>query len=259
VDGPQGHGGNVLEANYVTLGLFTPGASDLSFSNAVNFSVAYWFRTPTNVGSGDLPIFCSALNSYQNYGLTFAPTYNSSRAGGWSWSLGDGTTYAGTYGPAGSTYDGSWHHLVHTFNWATGEGITYRDGVKEAAYTVGITVLNDIDSGNSFSIGQDPTGHYNEAATNYVDDLAVWRGRVLTANEAYSAYYVGKTYGRSFDAVYPITIEIRTIEGNNYIVWQTGTLRWADDVTGPYTAVPGAVAPYYLITPGTAKKFFKVQ
>jgi hypothetical protein len=257
VDGPQGHGGNVTDANYLTLGVFTPGASDLSFSNNVSFSVAYWFKTPTNVGSGDLPIFCSALNSYQNYGLTFAPTYNSSRAGGWSWSLGDGATYAGVYGAAGSTFDGRWHHLVHTFNRGSGDGITYLDGVNVS--TVGISVLDDIDSGNPFNIGQDPTGHYSEAATNYVDDLAVWRGRVLTANEAYSAYYVGNTFGRSFDAVYPITIELTKADGNQYVVWQTGTLWWADNVNGPYTTVPGATAPYYQITPGPSKKFFRVQ
>lgn len=257
VDGPQGHGGNVLEANYVALGYFPPGASDLSFSNNISFSVAYWFRTPTNVGSGDLPIFCSALNSYQNYGLTFAPTYNQSVAGGWSWSLGDGATYAGVYGEAGTTYDGSWHHLVHTFNRPAGEGITYLDGVKVS--TVGISVLDDIDSGNNFNIGQDPTGQYNEAATNYVDDLAVWKGRVLTASEAYSAYYVGKSQGNSFDVISPITIETTSVSGTNYIVWQAGTLRWADDLSGPYTPVPGATPPYYQVTPTGIQKFFRVQ
>lgn len=257
VDGPEGHGGNVIDTNYVSLGYFPPGNSDLSFTNSISFSVAYWFRTPPNVGSGDLPIFCSAINSYQNYGLTFAPSYNTSRAGGWSWSVGDGATFAGEYGAAGSTYDGQWHHLVHTFDRPAGEGITYLDGVKVS--TVGISVLDDIDSGNPFNVGQDPTGQYNEAATNYVDDLAVWKGRVLTANEAYSSYYVGKSYGRSFDVTSPITIETTSASGTNYIVWQAGTLRWADDVTGPYTTVPGAVAPYYQITPTDTKKFFRVQ
>jgi len=60
VDGPLGHGGNVTDANYLKLGIFPPG-SDLSFSNNINFSVAYWFKTPTNVGSGDLPSFAAPL------------------------------------------------------------------------------------------------------------------------------------------------------------------------------------------------------
>jgi hypothetical protein len=257
VDGPEGHLGNVTDTNYVTLGIFEPGNSDLSFTNNISFSVAYWFKTPTNTTSGDLPIFCSAINSFQNFGLTFAPTYNSSVPGGWSWSLGDGATYAGTYGDANSTDDGNWHHLVHTFNRGTGDGITYLDGLKVS--TVGISVLDDIDSGNPFNIGQDPTGRYPEAATNYVDDLAVWKGRVLTANEAYSAYYVGTSFGRSFDVIAPITIETTRVNGTNYIVWQAGTLLWADDVMGPYTPVPSAVAPYYAITPVTTRKFFRAH
>ena len=263
VDGLGGHLGNVTSANFLTLGAFPPDAlssapaNDLSFSNAVNFSVAYWVRTPTNTGSGDLPFLCSAINSYQNFGMTFAPTYDTSTLGGWSWSLGDGTTFAGLYGPAGSIDDGSWHHLVHTFNWTTGEGITYLDGAFVS--TVGISVLGDIDSGNPFSIGQDPTGMYPEAATNYLDDLAVWKGRVLTPSEAYSAYYVGKTFGNSFTVIAPITIQTTTVSGSHYIVWQTGTLNWADNVQGPYTPVPGAVAPYYQINPTLPKKFFRVQ
>ena len=259
VDGGGGHGGNVISANYLTLGSFgVAGVGDLSFSNNINFSVAYWVKSPTNATSGDLPFFCSAINSYQNFGLTFAPAYNSgSRAGGWSWSLGDGVAYAGLYGAANSISDGSWHYLVHTFNRTSGEGITYLDGAFVS--NIGISVLDDVDSGNPFNIGQDPTGNYNEAATNYLDDLAVWKGRVLTASEAYAAYYVGKTFGKSFDVISPITIQTIVAGGNTQIVWQTGTLNWANDVTGPYTPVPGATPPYYQITPTAEKKFFRVQ
>lgn len=251
VDTPP-HGTTVTAANYVTLGAFAAG-SDLSFSNNINFSVSYWFKTTTNTTTGDLPILGSANNSYGNAGITFAPSYN---GGGWSWSLGDGATYAGVYGAAGSVNNGLWHHLVHTFNRAAGQGLTYLDG--NLVSTVGISVLDNIDSGNVFNIGQDPSGGYPEAATNYVDDLSVWKGRILTASEAYSAYYVGNTYGRSFDAVYPITLSITSVDGNNYLVWQAGTLQWADDVSGPYTAVPSATAPYYQLSPTAAKKFFRV-
>ena len=82
---------------------------------------------------------------------------------------------------------------------------------------------------------------------------------MLTAIEAYAAYYVGNTYGRSFDVIYPITLELVKVDGNSYIVWQAGTLQWADDITGPYTAVPSAAAPYYQISPTTPGKFFRVQ
>jgi hypothetical protein len=255
VDVPSGHGGNVVTADYVSLGTFA-GGSDLSFSNNVSFSVAYWIKHDTNTSSGDLPVFASANNSYGNAGLVFAPTYNTSTAGGWSWSLGDGGTFVGIYGAAGSINNGQWHHLVHTFNRVSGDATTYLDGTQVDRR--GFSVLDDIDSGNPFTIGQDPTGLYPEAGTNYVDDLSVWKNRVLTSSEAYSAFYVGRNFGRSYDTVYPITIEMTVVDGNRYIVWQAGTLQWADDVTGPYTAVPAATAPYYLLSPTATKKFFRV-
>jgi len=56
--------------------------------------------------------------------------------------LGDGAAYVGIYGPAGSTGDGNWHYLVHTFNRAAGTGITYLDGVYVS--TVSISAIDDV-------------------------------------------------------------------------------------------------------------------
>jgi hypothetical protein len=267
-DTASGHGGNVTNANYLTLGAFADG-SDLSFSNNVSFSVSYWVKVPTNgYGSGDLPFFCSCLNSYQSgatsqKGMTFAPTYSSSTVGGWSWSLADGATAAGLYGPAG-TINGTnaashtlWHHLVHTFNRTTGAGITYLDGLF--ANSTGFGILDNIDSGNPFNIGQDPSGNYNETGTYDLDDLCVWKGRVLTATEAYETYYAGNTFGRSVDGVYPITITLTQVGTDYWIVWQGGVLNQADSPTGPWTPVPGAVAPYYKMTTSATAKYFKVK
>jgi len=256
VDGPSGHGGSVITTSYATLGTFAPD-SDLSFSNNVSFSLAYWVKIPSNsppTTTGDLPFLCSAVNSLNNPGLTFANSYN---GGGWAWTLGDGVNNAAATGVAGSINNGSWHHLVHTFDRVAGQGLTYLDGALVS--TVGISAVDNIDAGNTFNIGQDPTGLYTEGATNYLDDLGIWKGRVLTANEAYATYYVGNLYGRSYDAVYPITMELVKVDGNNYIVWQAGTLQWADAVSGPYTAVPAAAAPYYQISPIAAQKYFRVQ
>jgi len=256
VDGPSGHGGNVISTSYATLGSFAPD-SDLSFSNNVSFSLAYWVKVPSNAPAtttGDLPFLCSAINSLNNPGLTFANSYN---GGGWAWSIGDGVNNAAVNGGAGSINNGNWHHLVHTFDRGASQGLTYLNGALVS--TVGISAVDNIDTGNTFNIGQDPTGTYTEGATNYLDDLGIWRGRVLTANEAYAAYYIGNVYGRSYDAVYPLTMELVKVDGNDYIVWQAGTLLWADTLTGTYTAVPGAAAPYYQINPSAAQKYFRVQ
>src|SRR5204863_5982705 len=144
----------VTAANYVILGK----PADLQFGSNVNFSVSYWVRFTE--APGDLPFFGNAINSFSNPGYTFAPSYQS---GGWSWSLGDVATsnFIGIYGDNGSLDDGSWHHLVHTFD-RSGSGITYLDGNEVDSRSV--VPAGDLDSGESTTIGQDPSGAYPEAA-----------------------------------------------------------------------------------------------
>ncbi len=235
--------------NYVTLG--TP--ADLLFSSNVNFSVAYWARftgTP-----GDLPFLCNAVNSYGNFGFTFAPSYT---AGGWSWSLGNATSSVGVNGPANSINDGNWHHLVHTFDraGAVATAVTYLDGVQVDSRSV--AAAGDIDSGAAVNIGQDPTGAYAETGAADIDDLGVWR-RVLTSYEAQSIYTVGQQSGASFDVTAPIQLLVQRKANDVELVWQAGTLQQADSVNGTYTPVPGATAPYYKVPAAAPIKFYRVK
>jgi len=232
--------------NYVTLG--TP--TDFQFSTSTDFSVAYWVKftgTP-----GDLPFLCSAANSWGGFGLTFAPSYG---GGGWSYYVKGATTGVGLYGPDNSINDGNWHSLVHSFT-RTGNALTYLDGTL--VDTRSIAAVDDVDSGLPFNIGQDPTGSYGESGDATIDDLGVWR-RALTATEAQSIYLVAQSYGTSFDTYGPLKLTLQKSGGNLELIWQTGTLQWADNVNGPYTNVPGATAPYYSVTPSAAKKFYRVQ
>jgi hypothetical protein len=237
----------VKNAAYVTLG----SPADLNFSSNVNFSVSYWVRfsgTP-----GDLPFFCNAQNSFTNPGFTFAPSY---QAGGWSWSLGDVATssYVGIYGQGNSINDGLWHNLVHTFD-RKGSGFTYLDGA--AVDSRSIVPPTDLNSGNPVNIGQDGTGQYPEAADIDVDDLAVWH-RVLDPFEAYSIYAVGLN-GKSFDTYGPVSLAVSSDSGGINIVWQAGTLLETDQLGGTWSAVPGAAAPFYRVTPTGTQKFYRVQ
>jgi hypothetical protein len=232
--------------NYVSLG--TP--TDLQFDPASDLSVAYWAKftgTP-----GDLPFLCSAANSWGGFGLTFAPSYG---GGGWSYYLNSDATDVGLYGPDDTINDGNWHSLVHTF--ARGGSInTYLDGVL--VDTRSMAGVGNFDSGLPFNIGQDPTGFYAEDAVGAIDDIGIWR-RALNAAEAQSIYLVGQNYGRSFDTYGPVLLTLKKAGSNLEIIWQTGTLQSADNVEGPYTNVGGATAPYHVVTPGAAKKFYRVQ
>jgi hypothetical protein len=91
-----------------------------------------------------------------------------------------------------------------------------------------------------------------------MDDLGVWT-RSLTPIEAYTIWYVGQTYSRSFDTFGPVLLVIRPKGGNFELIWQSGTLLQADTPLGPWTPVAGASAPYYLASPATARKFYRVQ
>jgi hypothetical protein len=234
--------------NYLSLG----NPSDLSFGSSVDFSVAYWVKLPAGSTNGDLPFFCSAENSYGGFGITFAPSY---QRGGWSWSLvNSASTTAGLYGPNNSINDGNWHHLAHTFT-RTGSGVTFLDGIQ--VNSTGIAGLGDIDSGLGFSIGQGPTGTYGETGSAILDDLGVWR-RALTDIQARSIYKAGQN-GKSFDTFGPISLKINKLPGGDIeIIWEAGTLKKASSVTGPWTPVAGATAPYYRFTPGAANTFYGV-
>jgi hypothetical protein len=234
--------------NYVTLG----NPTDFEFSTTTDFSVAYWVKFTGN--PGDLPFLCSAINSYGNFGLTFAPSYN---GGGWSYYLGGssgGASSIGLYGPDNSINNGAWHSLVHTFD-RDGNAVTYLDGV--AVDTRAMSVVDTVDSGSAFTIGQDPTGVYPETGAADIDDVGIWR-RALTPVEAQSIYLAAQN-GTTFDTYGPVRLTLQKSGANLEIIWQAGTLQWADDVAGPYTNVPGAAAPYYTVTPSLAKKFYRVQ
>jgi hypothetical protein len=223
----------------------------------VNFSVSYWVQLPSGALPGDLPFFTSATNSTYSFGLVLAPAY---QTGGWAWSLYDSTGKgAGVQGPSDTINDGNWHNVVETFT-RTNDCVTYLDGKPVNATS--IAGLGDVDSGQTFSIGQDPTGVYAQSATFSLDDIGVWR-RALTDYEARSIYEVGAAYGKSFNTVLtgPVSVGLYySVASDKYnLAWQGGTLTEATNLAGPWTPVPAATAPLYQFTPTSTNTFFKVS
>jgi hypothetical protein len=233
-------------ASYITLHT----RPDLQFSSNVDFSISYWVNFTGD--PGDLPFFCNSINSYQNPGYTFAPSY---QQGSWSWSLGNvhSTDFIGIYGQD-SIGDGNWHQIAHTFD-RSGSGFTYVDGVL--VDTRSIVPAGDLDTGEATTIGQDASGEYPEAADLIIDDIGVWR-RVLTSFEISSIYAAGQA-GKSFDKSGSVTLVVTSDANKVQIAWQAGTLLEANDATGPWTPVAGAASPLYQVSPGVARKFYRVQ
>jgi hypothetical protein len=233
--------------NYATLG--TP--ADLSFGSSNDFSVSYWVKTLPGQTNGDLPFLCSAITSTYGRGVSIAPSFN---AGGWAWSL-NGLGFSGA---SGSINNGNWHHVLHSFARA-GSGVTYLDGVQVDSHLIG--GAGDVDAGNPWMIGQDPTGAYYRDGSATIDDLSVWR-RALTAYEAYAIHYVGTNSGASFDVGGSVTLNLARVGTNLQVTWQPGatlgTLQQSSNLNGPWTPV-GVYVPSYTFTPGPGQKFFRLQ
>jgi hypothetical protein len=248
-----GSGGTVTNANYVNLGR----PSDLLFGATNSFSVAFWVRLPNGYTNGDLPFFGSAVNSANNQGFTFCPSY---QLGGWQWDLmeiaGATTNNVDVNGPDGSINDGFWHHFAATFDRSKAVALTYLDGVQVNSSS--IASLGTFDSTNTINIGQDPTGSYPESGSADLDDLGLWR-RALDPLEVYEIYYSGAQFGASLDAYGPVSVAIAYSGHNPVVVWQAGTLLQSDSPSGPWTPVAGAKAPSYIVTPGAGAKFYRVH
>lgn len=229
--------------NYVDLG--TP--ADLAFG-VNNFSVSLWIRLPKGYLLGDLPFLANSSGSYTNPGLTLAPSY---QKGGWSWGIGS----VGTYGADASINDGNWHHLLYSFDRSS-VAVTYLDGTQvDSRPDLG---GGSVDTGTSFSIGQDTTGTYQETGSADIDDLGIW-SRALTPLEVQTIYKVGANHNTSFDTYGPVSLQVRKPANALELIWQAGTLLESTSVNGPWTPVAGAAAPYYKADTTSGTKFYRVK
>lgn len=246
--------GAVTAANYVSLG--TP--ADLDFGPGQSFSVAFWIKF---TGSpGDLPFIANNGYSMGDKGVTIAPSYNQ---GGWSWGLNDAIEPRpwpgiGLYDPVRNTLnDGNWHHLVHVFDRA-GDGTTWLDGVKVHAMSIATAHDWDLRTGMEWCVGQ-AGGSYAEPGVFTIDDIGIWR-RVLTDYDAQAIYVVGQR-GLSFDTTAPpeVTLRVKKVGSDIVIEWSTGTLEYADNVQGPWSSVPDAIAPSVTVAPSSTARFYRVK
>jgi len=158
---------------------------------------------------------------------------------------------------------GSWQHVACVADGARVH--VYRNGVDVAVSApYNGTLLTP--SMTSLGIGVKTTDAGTQASTatpgfwhGKLDDLGIW-ARALSPDEIYGLYLAGqagKGIGQA-SAVTRVSLAI-TLSGNQVTLhYQAGTLQWADDLTGTWTAVPGASAPSFT-TPATLKKFFRVR
>jgi hypothetical protein len=248
--------------NYVTLG--TP--SDLRFSTNVDFTVAFWVRQAAGTYYyTNLPFFGNAIGAIgRNLGFCLAPAAGT---GSWSWSLFDGTYGDLGYGTPSSISDGNWHHLAFVFSRAS-NATTYQDG-QEVLSKSDAYVQGDLDSGNTFNIGQDPTGTFVTGGDVEadIDDFGVWRC-ALTPLQIAGMYLAGvsSSPGVAFapvvaNASVPVKLQVVPVGSQWHIVWSggSGNLWGAPAVTGPWTAIEtNAISPYTIPT-AAPRAFYRLK
>ena len=227
---------------------------DLQFTATNSFTVSYWSRY-TGLPN-DLPIICNAINSTYQPGWVF-----SDDTGKLEWTLTSvapdaGQVVADPVPGSPTTDDGNWHHILVSFDRASGQANSYVDGnLVDTRY---IGVIANLDTGNGLFLGQDPTGAYGVTGTYDIDDLGIWQ-RALGSYEALSIYNAGQISNESFDVYGPIRVSINQVGGNVDVSWQAGTLLQSSSLNGTYSPVPGATPPFYRTAATGATKFFRVQ
>jgi autotransporter-associated beta strand protein len=235
--------------NYVTV---SDPNNDLHFAAGQDFTVAMWVKVPSGSVT-ELPFFgnqdASLLSTIAGY--SFSPT----TSGGWGYYIqDDGGNFVGGSSST-SIADNQWHNLVYSAQ-RSGNVNVYLDGHLSGSSSMA-SVSNSITPSYAANVGQDGPGNYNVTATYTIDDLGVWQ-RALTSYDALSLYTAGAS-GQSFDVYGPVSMALQQSGSSLKITWQAGTLQSAANINGPWTAVSGAAAPYYTITPGTGNMFFRIK
>lgn len=227
--------------------------ADLEFGPTTSFSIALWIRMTPGFGSGDLPILANSYNSFGNRGITVAPSYNEN---GWSWSLSDGTNSASASSAAGVLKDDAWHHFVLVCDRDAQVATTYWDG--QEVRSDALPSLGSLDAGGSLHIGQDASGMYSESGGATIDDLGIWRRRLL-GSEVAAVHAAGRFLGKSFDTYGPVKLLIFPSDNQLLFVWEAGTLLQSESPHGPWRPVEGASSPNHRVPASAGNGYFKVS
>lgn len=153
------------------------------------------------------------------------------------------TTQEATFAvPGGDLGTTSWIHLVGTYDGANWK--LYRNAALVATQASGVGAL-PVDLGD-WAIASTGNGWADPFAGS-VDEVAIY-DYALSANQALAHYKAG--------TVTPRLTATRS-GGNVVINWPYGTLFQADNLTGPWTAVPGNPSSPYTNAPTASRKFYR--
>jgi hypothetical protein len=185
--------------------------------------------------------------------------YYGTEDGGLLVGTGDGTSGDQPESTTGLIGPGKWHLVTASVDRGAGVVQLYVDGLPQGsgAAKTDFTTNSDMYLGRFTSPNFPMNGIMNEARIHSgIDDTNwVWADYMTVAsNSVFSAYSAVNT------SVAPsANLTIQYIGGGKVVLnWTEGTLQSASVLTGPYTNVTGATAPYTTTVSG-AQQFYRVQ
>ena len=152
-----------------------------------------------------------------------------------------------------SVNDNKWHHITLTYDVTMGVQL-YVDGVADYSYDNLPSAVWNWPAGQQIELGLSHDPQW-QAFSGQLDDVRLYT-RILDSTE------IGTLY--TSNAVVDATTLVLRLDFNTAPVagvsinWQSGTdvLQSATSLNGPFTNLPQATSPYYVL-PGGAQQFFR--
>jgi hypothetical protein len=166
---------------------------------------------------------------------------------------GTGTTEDMSSTTATINNDGLWHHYAgtYTFDGVTGTRNLYMDGALVASQSeIGQYVMS---AASHLAIGGRDNG--GNSYGSYFNGGSIYGVRIF--NTALTQDQIGSF---TVSTAAPAFTGTPALYGNKFVLnWSTGTLLQATNVTGPWTAVPGATSPFTNDVTAAPRMFYRLS
>lgn len=200
-----------------------PLAPELDFGTG-DFSFAFWIRINAGIPiPSDPAIFTNKdWNSGGNVGFLVAlDDADAADAHHWTVNVADGTgrlDWDADDNETPNLKDGEWHFVAVAFDRDAKlnvyyDGLLRQTDAAQDSYDLTLAPAS-LTSGLPLTIMQDATGNYSADFAAFLDDLRIWKGKVLTAQEVATMYSPGD---ESYDATIflPLNSSLSDFSGHN--------------------------------------------
>lgn len=224
-----------------------------------SFTLSAWVNIPATIPNIQT-IFASKPGSGTANGFAMNVNNFNTTDGALRFITGNGSSSLAVTSAGGSVTFGQWHLVTAAVNTTANTAHVYVDGNDVSLGSTSILAssskTNDVVFGKSLDNFFFFTGTVDEArisstlrSTNWI--WATWA--TIATNSSFATYAPVAT-----TSVTPVMLNFNTSAGNMMLNWSQGTLQSADQVSGPYTNVTGAIAPYSVpLTNG--QKYFRIK